>query len=140
MGQYGIGDFYPLFGAHQLIGRKRDGKAVQQVIANVAFFGVVGSDQQRSTGVAEAEAFPFHTILATANGRQHQIHDAVIEKIQFIYVQHPPVRIGQEARLKHSTATRERRGYINGPHETVFGNPEGDLHKRCRNHLGGGIA
>ena len=29
VGQGGIGDLHPLLGAHQLIGRKRDGKAVQ---------------------------------------------------------------------------------------------------------------
>ena len=44
VGQCGIGDLHPLLGGHQLIGRKSDGKAIEQVIANVAFFGVVGGD------------------------------------------------------------------------------------------------
>jgi hypothetical protein len=45
--------------------------------------------------VAEAEAFPFHSVVSASNGRQHQIHDAVIEKIEFVDVEHPPMRIGQ---------------------------------------------
>ena len=43
-----------------------DGKAIQQVIAHVAFLWVVGGDQQGPAGVAEAEAFAFHAVLTTA--------------------------------------------------------------------------
>ena len=90
--------------------------------------------------MAEAETLPLHAVLSAANGRQHQIHDAVIEKIEFVHIEHSPVCIGEEAGLEHSTATRQRGGHIHGAHETVFGDAEGELHKRCRNHFGGGIA
>ena len=42
MADHRIGDFHPLLGAHKLIGRECDGKAIQQVIADVALLRVVG--------------------------------------------------------------------------------------------------
>ena len=137
MAQHGAGDLHPLLGAHQLVGRQRNGEAIEQVIANVAFFGVVCGDQQGPAGVAEAEAFPFHPVFAAAHGCQHQIDDAIVQQIQFIDVEHAAVGIRQQARLEHGAAAGQGRGHIHRTHQPVFGDPQGDLHEGCRDHPGG---
>ncbi len=104
MADHRIGDLHPLFGAHQLVGGEGNGEAIQQVIADVALLRVVGGDQQGPAGVAEAQTFPFHPVLAAAHGRQHQVDDAVVEQIQFIDVEHAAVGIRQQARLEHGAA------------------------------------
>ena len=95
MADHRIGDFHPLLRTHQLIGRERDGKAIQQVIADVALLWVVGGDQQGPAGVAEAETFPLNAVFAAAHGRQHQVDDAVIQEIEFVDVENPTVCICQ---------------------------------------------
>ena len=95
MADHRVGDLHPLLGAHQLVGGERDGEAIQQVIANVALLRVVGGDQQGPAGVAEAETFPLHPVFAAADGRQHQVDDAVIQQVELVDVEHAAVGIGQ---------------------------------------------
>ena len=137
--EHGAGDLHPLLGAHHLVGRERNGEAIEQVIANVAFLRVVRGDQQGPAGVAEAEAFPFHPVFAAAHGRQHQIDDAVVQQVQFIDIEHAAVGIRQQTRLEHGAAAGQGRGHIHRTHQPVFGDPQRDLHKRCWDHLGGGL-
>ena len=68
MGQHRVGDLHPLLSANDLIGGQDDRKAIQQVISDGPFFGVVGGNQQWPAGVAQAEPLPFHLVFAAANG------------------------------------------------------------------------
>ena len=74
------------------------------MVADVALFGVVGGDQQRPAGVAEAEAFPFHLVFAGAHRGQQKIDDAVIEQVELIDVQHSSVSFCEQPRLEHRAA------------------------------------
>ena len=103
MADHRVGDLHPLFGAHQLIGREGNGKAVQQVIANVAFFRVVGGNQQGAARVAEAEAFALHPVFAAAYRRQHQVDDAVVQQVELIDIENTAVGIRQQAGLEDRT-------------------------------------
>ena len=135
MADHGVGDLHPLFGAHQLVGRKCDGKAIQQVIADIALFGVVGGDQQGPAGMAEAETFPLHAVLAAAHGRQHQIDDSVIQKVELVDVENPTVSIRQKTGLKHGAAAGEGGGDIHSTHQAVFGDAQRDLNEGGGDHL-----
>ena len=91
MGQHRVGDLHPLLSANDLIGGQDDRKAIEQVISNRPFFGVVGGNQQGPAGVAQAEPFPFHLVFAAANGGEKKIDDPVVEKVQLIHVEHTAV-------------------------------------------------
>ena len=140
MADHCVGDLHPLLGAHQLVGGERNREAIQQVIANVALLRVVGGDQQRPAGVAEAETFPFHPIFAAADGRQHQVDDAVVEQIELVDVEHAAVGIGEQPGLEHRTATGQGGCNIHSAHQAVFGDAKGDLHEGGGNHRGGCFA
>ena len=75
------------------------------MIADVSLLWVVSGYQQGPAGVAEAETFPLNAVFAAAHGRQHQVNDAVIQKIELVDVENSTVGIRQQTRLKHGTAT-----------------------------------
>ena len=104
------------------------------MITNVAFLWVVRGNQQRPAGVAEAQALAFNLVFAGSHGGQEQIDDAVIQKVQFVHIQHSPVGLGQKARLKHWAARAERGGHVHGTHEAILRDAERNLNERRRNH------
>ena len=110
------------------------------MIADVALLRVVGGNQQRPTGVAEAEAFALNAVLAAANRGQHQIDDAVVQQVQLIDIEHAAVGVRQKPGLEHGAAAGQRGGHIHGAHQAVLGDAEGDLHEGGWNYRRGRIA
>ena len=86
--------------------------------------------------MAEAQTFPFHLVLACSNGREQQVDDSVVQQVQLVDVEHPPVSFRQQARLEHGAAARQRCRHIDGSDETIFRDAKRDLHKRSGNHRG----
>ena len=77
----GLGDFYPFRRGHRLVGGEGDGKAIEQVVAHLALFGVVGGDQQRGAGMGQAQALPFHPVFPSPHRRQQQVEGVGIEQV-----------------------------------------------------------
>jgi hypothetical protein len=130
-------DRHPLLQIQHLIGAEADGEAIEQVITHRPLLGVVGGDQQTAAGMTEAEALALDPVFTAAHRRQQQVGDVVVEQVELIHIEHPPVRFRQQTGLKHGLAAGQRGGDIHRSHQTVFGDAQGHLHEGGRDHLGG---
>lgn len=133
----GAGDGHALVGGEQLVGREADGEAVEEVVTHRSLLGVVGGDQQAAAGMGEAQALPLDPVLARAHRRQQQVGDLVVEQVELVDVEHPAVRLGQQAGLEHRRPGGEGGGHIHGTHQPVLAHPQRHLHERGRFHPGG---
>ncbi len=75
----------------------RQAKAVQQLRAQLAFFGVAAAHQHKAGGVAHAQAFALDQVFARGGHVDQQVHQMVVQQVDLVDVQKAPVRLSQQA-------------------------------------------
>jgi hypothetical protein len=68
------------------VGAEADGDAVQQVLPQRPLLRVVGSDQQRAAGVADADALALHHVDAVRQDAEQEVGDAVVQQVDLVHV------------------------------------------------------
>ena len=99
----------------------RQAKTVQQLRAQFAFFGVATAHQHKARGVAHAQAFALHQVLAGCGHVNQQIDQMVFQQIDLVDVQKPPVGLRQQAGGKFLHALRQGFFQIERADHAVFG-------------------
>ena len=127
----------PVVLRQELICAEGHGKTVQQVIPHGTLLRVVGGQQQAAAGVAGADAFPLNAVATIAHRLQQQVDDGVVQQVQLIEIEHPPMGLGQQSRLEHRLPAAEGGAHVHGAQEPILGHANGNLHKGGRHHLGG---
>jgi hypothetical protein len=99
----------------------RQAKAVQQLRAQLAFFGVAAAHQHKAGGVAHAQAFALDQVFARGGHVDQQVHQVVVEQVDLVDVQKAPVRLGQQAGGERLHALRQGFFQIQRADHAVFG-------------------
>ena len=111
----------------------REGKAVQQLRAQVAFFRVHRADQDKARRVGEGDAFALDDVHAHGGRIEQHIHHMVVQQVDFVDVEQAAVGSRQHARLKMTLALLDGFFNIQRAHHAVFGgrNRQVDERGRC---------
>ena len=71
--------------------------------------------------MGDGDAVTFHGVAPHSGGVEEKIHQVVVEQIDLIHIQNPPVRGGQQAWLEGCLSLAQRRLEIQRPGDTVLG-------------------
>ncbi len=107
--------------------RKR--KAVQQLRAQVAFFGVHRADQDKARRVGKGDAFALDDVDAHGGRIEQQVDDMIVQQVDFIDIQQAAVGGSQHARLEVALALLDGFLDIQGAHHPVFGGADRQVDK-----------
>ena len=74
-----------------------------------------------------ANPLPLNAVIPLGQNRQQQVGNVVIQQVNFIHVEHSPVGLRQQPRLKHRLPPLDRLGNIHRAQQAIFRNAERDL-------------
>ena len=75
-------------------------KAVKQLRAQVALFGIHRAHQDEFRRMMEGDAFPFHPIDAGCRAVEQRIDQMVVEEVDLVDIENAAVGVGQQTRLE----------------------------------------
>ena len=104
-------------------------KAIQELRPEVALLGVHGADQDEAGRVAEADPLPLHHVHAHGRGVQQQVHDVIVQQVDFIHVEQAAVGRGQHARLEMALAVLDGLLDVQRAHHAILGGADGQVHE-----------
>jgi len=104
-----------------------EAKTVQELRAQIPFLGVHRTDQDEPGGMGKGYSFPFHGVHPHSRRIEEQIHDVIFQQVHLIDVEEVPVGVGQDTRFKSFFAFLQGVLDIEGAHQPVLGDPEGEL-------------
>jgi len=107
-----------------------EGKAVQKLGAQVAFFGVHGADKDKARRVGEGDAFTLNDVHAHGGRIEQHVHDMIIQQVDFIYVQQAAVCSRQNTGIKTALALLNSFFNVEGTNHTVFSCRDRQVDKR----------
>jgi hypothetical protein len=93
-------------GAHDALARVHIGhigqahkqaKAVQQLRAQLAFFGVHRANQRNARGMLVRDAIALDAVGAAGADIEQQVHQAIGQQVDLVHIQNALVRLGQQA-------------------------------------------
>ena len=85
----------------------------------------------------KADTFSLDPVATVRENAQQQVGDLVVEEVNFIHVENPSVRLGEQSRLKHRFPLLHRLFHIHGTEQSIFRDVEGNLDEGGANNLGG---
>ena len=98
-----------------------EGKAVEQLRAQVAFFGVHGADQDEARRVGKGDALALDHVDAHGSRVEQQVHHVVVEQVDLVDVEQAAVGGSQHTRLEMALALLDGGFDIQRAHHAVFG-------------------
>jgi len=105
-------------------------EAIEQLGADLAFFGIHRAHEHESRGMLEADALTFDDVHTHRRRVEQRVNDVIIEEVHFVDVQDAAVGIGQKPRLEAPLAVLERMFEIDRTHDPVFGGRNRQIHER----------
>ena len=109
--------------------RHRQAKAVQQLWAQLAFFGVHGAHQHEAGGVLARNAVALHGVEAAGGHVQQGINQAIGQQVDLVHIQHAAMGTGHEAGLKPDLAFAQRSLHIQRANELLQAGRQRQGHK-----------
>ncbi len=132
---YHLGPFGWILAGRNLHGQP---EPVEQLRAQLAFFRVHGADQQEPRGVPDRDALALHVVHAQRGRVEQQVDEVVVEQVDFVHVEHPAMRRGQQAGLEGGRARGQHALDVQRAGQPVLGRPHRELGQRDRAELGRG--
>ena len=123
--------------ARQVVGRlhfDRHAEPIQQLRAQLAFFGIAGTDQHEPRRMTDAQSFALDDVFAGCGDIEQQIDQMIFQQIGFIDVEKPAMRAGQQSRLECLFAARQRAFQVERADDAIFRGAERQIDHRHR-HL-----
>ena len=99
----------------------RQGEAVEQLRAQVAFFRVHRADQDEARRVGKGDALALDDVDAHRGRIEQQVHHMVVEQVDLVDVQQAAVGRGQHAGLEVPLALLDGRLDVQRADDAVFG-------------------
>ncbi len=115
-------------------------EAVEQLRAQLPFFGVHRPDEQEARGMPYGDAFALDVRGTHGGGVEQQVDQVVVEQVDLVDVQDAAMRVREEPRLEGLHALGERPLDVERPDEPVLGRADRQLHgPRRPRHAGPGL-
>ena len=111
-----------------------DGQAepVEQLRTQFTFFGVHGADQHEPGLVAVRDPVAFDVHPTHRRGVEQHVDEVVVQKIDFVDIEHTAVRAGQQARREGVLAVAQYALQVQRADHPVLGRADGQLDQRRR--------
>ena len=130
--QVALHDHHPLAGVADAVDFNREGKAVEQLRAQVAFFGVHRAHQDEARRVGEGNALALDDVHAHGGRIEQHVHHVVVQQVNFVDIEQPAVGRRQHAGLKMALAFLDGFFDIQRAHHAVFGGGNRQVDERSR--------
>lgn len=137
------------FDARIEIGRGGDfdgeSEAIEQLRAEIAFFGIAAADEDKARGMAHADSFALDDILASGGDVEQEVHEMIFEEIDLVDVEVAAMRAREESGLVGFFAAGEGAFEIECADDPIFGGAEREVNDRdrcfvCTKFFAGGFA
>ena len=96
-------------------------KRSSKLRAQIAFFGVHRADQDEAGRVGEGDALALDDVDAHGGRVEQQVHDVIVQQVDFVNIQQAAVGGGQHARLEVALAFLDGFLDIQRTDHAVFG-------------------
>ena len=103
------------------------GDAVEEVFTESALLGVESRDEQGFARVPEGDTLALHHVLTLGEHGQEEVGHGLVEEVDLVDVEDAAVRLGEEAGLEHRLALLHRSLDVDGSHQAILGDAEGNL-------------
>ena len=120
---------FDLFGRAHL---DRQAEAIEQLRAQLAFFRVAAADQHELRPMANREPFALDHVLTRGGDIQQQVHQVILEQVDFVDVEKPAMRLCQQARFKCLLPGAQGAFEIERADHPVLGCSQGQVDERHR--------
>ena len=124
-----LDDFDALFGVGDAANVHGQAKAVEELRAEFAFFGIHRADEHELGGMLKRDAFAFDDVDAHRRRIEQEVDDVVVEQVDFVHVQNAAIGVGEDARLEFLFAFFDGGLDVERADDAVFGGADGQIHQ-----------
>ena len=105
------------------------GEAIEQLRAQVAFFGVHGADQHEAGRMLEADALTLDDVDAHSGAVEQQVDHMVVEQIDLVDIEHAAIGRSQHAGFEVALATLDGLFDVQRADHAVFRRTDREVHE-----------
>jgi hypothetical protein len=113
------------------IGRRRhldgESEAVEELRAEIPFFGIAASDEDEARGVPDADPLALDDVLTGRCDIEEEIDEVILEEVDLIDIEVAAIGTSEEAGFVGFLAAREGTLKIEGADYAIFGGPEREV-------------
>ena len=85
-------DLPPIFRCQGAVNLHGQAETVQELGAQVSFFGIHSAHQNELGRVAHRDTFPLHVVAAHGRGVQQDVYQVIVEEVDLVDIQDAPMR------------------------------------------------
>jgi hypothetical protein len=109
----------------------RQTEPVQQLRPQFTFFRITAADQQEPRRMPDTQSVTLHHVYARDSDVQQQVHEVVLQQVDFVDVEKSPVGRSQQSGFESLDAGGQRLFQVQCPNDPVFTGTQWQVNHRC---------
>ncbi len=122
-------DVYPGLMSRDTTDLDAEGKTVQKLGAQLAFFRVHGAYQDKARRMAKGDPFTLHDVAAHRCRVEQEVHNVIVQQVYLVHVEEAPVGGGQHAGLELFLAGLDRHLDVQRTDDAILGRADRQVHE-----------